>query len=604
MAAITSAASGNWSSGSTWVGGVVPANNDTVAITGHNVTFDADHTAFANGIISLVITNGILQASETAGAYLLKVVNTISFGTDGYLKVGSLLSRYPQNCGFKLQFTGTSHSIVLPSDAVAHCQLYGKLVTEPLCFVTAAYTANTTATVTIDRDLSGYAASENAWAVGQYARVTRIWAGAVTSAELIISAVTSNSITFASNVPITIDAPISAGANTVYGAVIALTTRNVTIEGLKANTNQRAITGAATGAGNVFNSIAVKNCYYVNFSSAYVNFNYSLIASCRAFSGVYAVFSNIVAVDNSQFNVANINTQYLNCKIIGCTTSAIGGQLQRGVIVRDCEFYANATAVQYGTNLTIQNCKIYGGSYGLQYLVNASVLSCTFARLGFVAQSVLNVVMRDCVTAGTATADVYAQDFSSLTAIDCTALVCTLHTATAAAPTANYIRQLSTGSGTDVAVGRSGTITKVNDVVPTGYSFSYRYDYADTQQPMYFDTPVRVENLTLRLDVWLRQSAVLSTPLTVQIFKVGYDPLDGYTADVTVTLSSAVATWEKHTIDATLTAGDYVMRVEFGHTSSGVSAWVAWKQLSVSPSVTDAIFNMINDTTFIDNFVL
>ena len=50
-ATITSAGSGNWSNGATWVGGILPGLADDVVIaSGHNVTLDANQTVLSTNI--------------------------------------------------------------------------------------------------------------------------------------------------------------------------------------------------------------------------------------------------------------------------------------------------------------------------------------------------------------------------------------------------------------------------------------------------------------------------------------------------------------------------------------------------------------------------
>jgi hypothetical protein len=89
MATITSAATGNWSAGATWVGGVVPSVNDDAVIgAGHTVTLDVDVTVLtlsgaANTTSNLSITtsrtftctgaNGITAKPVTSGGGLVRI---------------------------------------------------------------------------------------------------------------------------------------------------------------------------------------------------------------------------------------------------------------------------------------------------------------------------------------------------------------------------------------------------------------------------------------------------------------------------------------------------------------------------------------------------
>lgn len=89
MATITSAASGNWSAGATWVGGVPPTSADDAVIgAGHTVTLDVDATVItltgaANTASNLSITtsrtftctgaNGITAKSINSGLGLVRI---------------------------------------------------------------------------------------------------------------------------------------------------------------------------------------------------------------------------------------------------------------------------------------------------------------------------------------------------------------------------------------------------------------------------------------------------------------------------------------------------------------------------------------------------
>lgn len=88
MATITSSGSGNWSSGSTWVGGAVPGDGDSVVIdAGHTVVFDVDQSSFVTGVSIMV--NGTLTFAADGTVTYCKLVNlqvngSLHIGTEEY----------------------------------------------------------------------------------------------------------------------------------------------------------------------------------------------------------------------------------------------------------------------------------------------------------------------------------------------------------------------------------------------------------------------------------------------------------------------------------------------------------------------------------------
>lgn len=86
----TSAGSGLWTAGASWVGGIPPVNGDVVVIAaGHDIEYDADMTAWANGVYKTTdggqtwtpANRGLLDRSITALAINPTNPQTVYAGT-------------------------------------------------------------------------------------------------------------------------------------------------------------------------------------------------------------------------------------------------------------------------------------------------------------------------------------------------------------------------------------------------------------------------------------------------------------------------------------------------------------------------------------------
>src|SRR3990167_742686 len=101
MATITSSASGNWSAGGTWVGGVIPADDDAVVIAaGHSILMDYDASALT-GFRTVTITS----AAVTPGMLYFMT------GTSGYLKIRTAYNIVGTNAAVKGRLLANSDGV-------------------------------------------------------------------------------------------------------------------------------------------------------------------------------------------------------------------------------------------------------------------------------------------------------------------------------------------------------------------------------------------------------------------------------------------------------------------------------------------------------------
>lgn len=95
MATITSAATGNWSAGATWVGGIAPTTGDNAVISsGHVVTVDGNVTIGNDTATAAITINGTLKFSRIT-SHVLTLRGTVANGVGGSWDRGTIADPIP-----------------------------------------------------------------------------------------------------------------------------------------------------------------------------------------------------------------------------------------------------------------------------------------------------------------------------------------------------------------------------------------------------------------------------------------------------------------------------------------------------------------------------
>lgn len=203
MATINSAATGNWSSTSTWSGGVVPVLGDKAIIqTGHVVTVDgtysvgddqSSNTANSNSLVLL----GTLKASRSVNSQLT-VRGTLAFNANGVLDYGKAGDIIPDGVTATIIINDSAtlaagkHGITMLSSTATKIWMRG-----------IAKTRNTTLTATISAGAVNptiqVAAAAN-WKVGDRIALASDNYDYNNAGALLVSAVSGTSITLSGTV--------------------------------------------------------------------------------------------------------------------------------------------------------------------------------------------------------------------------------------------------------------------------------------------------------------------------------------------------------------------------------------------------------------------
>lgn len=335
MATITSAASGNWNTGATWLGGNVPTAADDVVIgAGHTVTLDADVTIIslsgaANTASNLSITtsrtlictgaNGITAKSINAGLGLVRIT-----GVGITVNINSVL---------RGTNTAASGSRAVSVDSICIVNIVGNVLANVGASGSSALTITAAAVVTVNGDVllnPGMAANASGIIADSGCTLT-------ITGNVLADTSTTNSATAIRNA--TSACTINITGNVTAGVATALTsTQNstITVVGtITANTNNVAIN---MSSGNITISTPCLNATngVMAVLAPTVKIYSSAIASWRFLTDVPAtnkfIYSAGIALGNPATTDVRIGTTYGALgELIGTLDMAIPANVRRGV---------------------------------------------------------------------------------------------------------------------------------------------------------------------------------------------------------------------------------------------------------------------------------
>jgi hypothetical protein len=336
MAIRTSVGTGLWSAAGTWDTGVPVDGDSAVIAAGHIVTFDVDQSAFA-GLAGLTI-NGGLVASETAGAYVLKMASdiAITFGAAGYIQAGTSPSvLYPSDCSFQITLQGTGQITA----GVNTCRFYGPGPTNKMVKLSGNEAIGQTA-ISVDTDLT----ADAMWAVG-----ATVYIADINQAKEV------ESYTLAAGLSAT-EIALSGGGLTVaksIGAVVTLSTRNIRIIG-PGTTG----TGISNGSVNTFMGVEFRGLAFG-------------VGSCGT-----SMFTNCAFCGNTYGLYSWINNALTNCVFSG---NIFGLLSCFSMMLTACLFSGNSNGVNACNLSALTTCAFYGNTTGANSCHATIFTTCLFS---------------------------------------------------------------------------------------------------------------------------------------------------------------------------------------------------------------------------------
>jgi hypothetical protein len=379
MAAITSAQTGLWSATATWVGGVVPGENDTVTIAAtHTVTVDGTRIVGNDATPGLTI-NGRLRASRTTSS-LLTIKGTVANAATGEWDWGVEGDTIPASvtAGVRVNYSGTmaNNKYIVGLGTTTRMNLIGMRGVDKRRHTktTTAVTGGSTTTFTVT-DATG-------WAVGDWmilsAEINGISSTLVEHRQ--ISAISGNDVTVA-----------TAWTNSrAAGAVVVNVWSNVYIEHFNA-TNWSGFT-ITPRTGMPANSVDIKNvsCHGLGVDGTFGNQSAFTVLTAPYFANSTAVFRDGVI---SRLAVSNIRRD-------GSVQTAISGNgLGIGVANSAVEFdFLECVVATRGAGLGSQlGLRGASNSAGAGFR-NCCVLNVPIAYMSNFSDGGSGIVLTDFVT--------------------------------------------------------------------------------------------------------------------------------------------------------------------------------------------------------------
>lgn len=338
MATYTSAQSGNWSDGSTWVGGVKPpanAGHKIIVAAGHNVTYNETSSTYGDDTTTGITINGVLVFARNQATELI-CRGTLVIGSTGLLDMGTQADPVNANCVIRLNDSATLAANKYNLNKLAN----GRVTT---CGVTRTRRASLTATCASGAT-SIQVNAATGWQIGDELLLCPTAQVAAASAANLFQVVTIG----AGYTPGALTVPISAASlmSRAVGGRVCNLTSNVRIT--EANNGFPAV--ANFGTDNIEDGVLLRN---TEFRLRGEGFNASVRVSNTFLSGGY------------------------RAKVIGCVVRSDGGSVASRTLLLNAGSYAeDCVLVQQSSSGSASNLvspvggivKITAASFGVTNL--------------------------------------------------------------------------------------------------------------------------------------------------------------------------------------------------------------------------------------------